>query len=252
MAVRLDQIRSDPLFCQRPLAGHGNVYWIRPIFSASNSNGYVGITVQAFCYRLASHICKNSRCLAIRLALNKHGKENFSVEFLETNVPVAQLGEREVHWISEKNSYFKGYNATKGGDEMPMLDPIVRAKHKETMNSDRVVAIKKQAAASQWQQGGSLRTKWHATFAETAKTTEFKERKSKAAKEIRSRPELEVQRGIAKRKKQLEKRATKRATLVTEAERRIFDSNCRRQDKYNAKSGRSETMRRILAGEIVL
>lgn len=252
MAVRLDQVQSDQAFRQRPLPGHGNVYWIRPIFSDSNSNGYVGITVQDFCHRLASHLCKNSRCIGIYSALKKHGKSNFVVEFLETNVPEELLGEREMHWIAEKNSYLRGYNGTKGGEDMPMLDPNVRAKHKKTMNSEPVKTKKRAAATEQWKPGGSLREQWHASFTKTAKTPEYKERKSSAAKEIRSRPELEVQRGLAKRRTTLRKRAERRALLKTEKERRAFDSNVRRKDKHLAKKGFSVTQQRIATGEIVL
>jgi group I intron endonuclease len=252
MAVRLDQLRLYPAFCRRPPEGYGNVYWIRPIFSATKSKGYTGLTVQDFPHRLASHICKNSRCQAIRSAINKHGLHNFTVELCETNVSVDVLPSREVYWVDKNDTYRNGYNCTKGGEDMPMLDPNVRAKHKETMNSERVVEMKKKSATAQWEPGGSLRTKWHASFAETAKTPEYKAMRSEVAQEIRSRPDLEVQRGIAKRKKQLEKRAIKRATLLIEKEQREFDSNCRRQDKYNAKSGRSLTMRRILSGELVI
>ena len=252
VAVRLDQLRSHPEFCRKPADGYGNVYWIRPIFSASKSNGYTGVTVQDFPHRLASHLCKNSRCLAINAALNKHGLQSFTVEFPEVNVPVSQLHAREVYWVDKNDTYLNGYNCTKGGEEMPMLDPNVRAKHKATMNSEPVKAKRRLTTAAQWQEGGSLRTKWHITFAETAKTPEYKAKRSAAAIEIRSRPELEVQRGIAKRRKQLEKRAAKRATLKTVKEQRAFDADCRKQDKYNAKSGRSLTMRRILSGEIVV
>ena len=252
MAVRLDQVRSDQVFCQRPLPGHGNVYWIRPIFSESNSNGYVGITVLNFCSRLASHVCKNSRCIGIYAALKKHNKSNFVVEFLETNVPKELLGEREMYWIAEKNSYLRGYNGTRGGEDMPILDPNVRAKHKRTMNSEPVKTKMRASATEQWKPGGSLRENWHKTFAETAKTPECKKRKSNAAKEIRSRPELEVQRGLAKRRTTLRKRAEKRALLTTEKERKVFDSDIRKRDKYYAKSGVSKTQSRIASGEVVL
>ena len=250
MAIRLDRFSEEEAFRKKPSPGFGNVYWIRPIFGASDSNGYVGVTCRALYQRLYGHTSKSSACFQMRSAIQKHGTSNFTIEFLETDVPTEELGEREVYWIAQKNTYFGGYNATKGGEDIPELGPEGRAKHKKTMNSDRVVALKRKTASSQWKEGGSLRTKWRTTFAKTAATSEYKEKKSKAAKEIRSRSELEIQRGLAKRRTTLAKRAAKRAALTTDAERRAFDAEIRKRDKHLAKKGLSMTQRRIAEGSV--
>ena len=50
----------------------------------------------------------------IHKAINKYGKENFTIELIE-EVEATKLDEREVYWISFYDSYNKGYNCTKGG-----------------------------------------------------------------------------------------------------------------------------------------
>lgn len=49
-------------------------------------------------------------------AMNKYGKENFYYEILEENVPIDELNQREIDYIAQYDSYFNGYNSTKGGD----------------------------------------------------------------------------------------------------------------------------------------
>ena len=48
-------------------------------------------------------------------AFRKHGIENFSFEIIE-KCDASLLNEREVYWIGFYNSYFDGYNETKGGE----------------------------------------------------------------------------------------------------------------------------------------
>tara|TARA_B100001094_G_scaffold199274_1_gene193368 strand:+ start:1981 stop:2550 length:570 start_codon:yes stop_codon:yes gene_type:complete len=57
---------------------------------------------------------------------------------------------------------------------------------------------------------------------------------------------LEVHQGLAQRKMTLDKRAMKRASMNTEKEKLKYDKKCTQQDRYNAKSGRSKTMCRLV------
>lgn len=52
--------------------------------------------------------------MQIKRAIKKYGKENFSIKELE-KCSIAELDEREIYYISLYNSYYKGYNSTKGG-----------------------------------------------------------------------------------------------------------------------------------------
>lgn len=53
-------------------------------------------------------------------AIRKYGKDSFTVEILEDNIPNEKLNEREQYWIGKYNTYFKsnshGYNMTYGGE----------------------------------------------------------------------------------------------------------------------------------------
>ena len=52
--------------------------------------------------------------MAIHKAIQKYGKENFSVEVIE-EIDSKYLNDREQYWISYYNSYNNGYNLTRGG-----------------------------------------------------------------------------------------------------------------------------------------
>lgn len=86
---------------------------------------------------------------AVKRALAKYGWSNVQRRRLEENVSLLQLGEREAFWIAEKKSLVSqnGYNITKGDDEQPMDDPLVKKWHqkqiKEAMNRPDVRAKKR-------------------------------------------------------------------------------------------------------------
>lgn len=52
--------------------------------------------------------------MVISKAIKKYGVENFSFFLLE-ETDNTKLDEREIFWIEEKDSYYHGYNSTKGG-----------------------------------------------------------------------------------------------------------------------------------------
>ena len=56
--------------------------------------------------------------MAIKKAIRKYGKENFTIELIE-EVETDKLDEREVYWISFYNSYNDGYNCSE--DNLIML-----------------------------------------------------------------------------------------------------------------------------------
>ena len=78
-----------------------------------NGMKYVGQTTKPLNIRLNQHKCCN---LHIDRAIREYGRENFTVDVLET-CPVEQLNEREKFWIIELNcKYPNGYNYTDGGE----------------------------------------------------------------------------------------------------------------------------------------
>lgn len=85
-----------------------------------NGKIYVGQTVKSLKERFQKHCWGTTENdsyhlnMAIKKAIKKYGKENFTIELIE-EVETAKLDEREIYWISYYDSYNKGYNCTKGG-----------------------------------------------------------------------------------------------------------------------------------------
>lgn len=95
----------------------GKIYKI-----TNNINGkiYVGQTTKTLKERFQKHCWgttskdKYHLNMAIKMAIRKYGKENFTIELLE-ETEIDNLDKREIYWISYFDSYNKGYNCTLGG-----------------------------------------------------------------------------------------------------------------------------------------
>lgn len=92
----------------------------------NNKNGkvYIGQSIFKIEKRFKEHLADSKRPQKSQrpfyYALNKYGKENFSLELIE-EVDNNKLNEREKYWIKYYHSYVgfencNGYNATLGGD----------------------------------------------------------------------------------------------------------------------------------------
>lgn len=90
----------------------GKIYKI-----TNNVNGkvYIGQTIRTLKARFNQHIHRTG-CTYLHSALQKYGKENFSIQLIE-EVPKELLDEREIYWISfyDSTNKSKGYNLIKGG-----------------------------------------------------------------------------------------------------------------------------------------
>ena len=95
----------------------GNIYIIK---NKINNKVYIGQTTMTVHERFMTHLkpCtqKIKRNYKLYNAISKYGRENFYVETLENNVPLDELNEREIDYIALYDSYYHGYNSTKGGD----------------------------------------------------------------------------------------------------------------------------------------
>lgn len=95
----------------------GKIY---KITNKVNGKIYVGQTIKSLKERFQKHCWgttnndKYHLNMAIKKAIRKYGKENFTIELIE-EVETNKLDEREVYWISFYDSYNKGYNCTLGG-----------------------------------------------------------------------------------------------------------------------------------------
>ena len=91
---------------------------IYKITNKVNGKIYIGQTIKdvkerfyQHCARITGEAVLN---MAIHRAIFKYGKENFTLEVLET-IDSSLLNEREQYWISHFDSYNNGYNSTEGG-----------------------------------------------------------------------------------------------------------------------------------------
>lgn len=94
--------------------------FIYKITNNINSKIYIGQTKQSLKKRWSRHCDKsgsvNEMNMAIKKAILKYGKENFSIEIIE-ECDISELNEKEIYYIAKYNSnnYKIGYNETKGG-----------------------------------------------------------------------------------------------------------------------------------------
>ena len=95
----------------------GKIY---KITNKINGKIYIGQTIKSLEERFQKHCWETTikdkyhLNMAIKKAIRKYGKENFTIELIE-EVETDKLDEREVYWISFYDSYNKGYNCTLGG-----------------------------------------------------------------------------------------------------------------------------------------
>lgn len=82
-----------------------------------NGKQYVGQTIQVLERRWNFHMSKNSRCLALKAAIEKYGKENFKVKEVYRALSLEELNKKEQEFIADLNTLApNGYNLTTGGD----------------------------------------------------------------------------------------------------------------------------------------
>lgn len=95
----------------------GKIY---KITNKINGKIYIGQTIKSLKERFQKHCWgttekdKYHLNMAIKKAIKKYGKNNFTIELIE-EVETDKLDERESYWISFYDSYHKGYNCTLGG-----------------------------------------------------------------------------------------------------------------------------------------
>lgn len=88
---------------------------IYKITNQLNQKFYIGKSVNIH-KRWLAH-CRDTDSCPIHKAIQKYGKQNFSIEILE-QCSQQKLNEKEIFWIEKYNGYLNSncYNATRGGD----------------------------------------------------------------------------------------------------------------------------------------
>ena len=110
--------------------------YIYKITNDINGKSYIGKTEFSIEKRFKEHCSdalkeKNEK-RPLYSAMRKYGVEHFHIEQIEeTDIPE----EREKYWIEFYQTYFSGYNATKGGDGRPFIDrKLVVSTYQELKN----------------------------------------------------------------------------------------------------------------------
>jgi len=134
--------------------GFGCIY---KITHRKSGKGYVGMTKLRFRQRMLGHRNKanqtprtgNAGCRKLNNAIRKYGWDAFDAKVLYAEVPTAMLPHMEIMAIAQHGTLSPhGYNLTPGGEISPMLNPIVRARAREVMQSTEVVAKREKVFSS--------------------------------------------------------------------------------------------------------
>lgn len=111
--------------------------FIYRIYNVDTNESYVGQTDKTIDYRFKEHIREAKRSLRgekrdfsfFHRALLYYGIDHFKIEMLEETSK--ELGdEREMYWIDYYDSYYNGYNSTKGGQSRPLSELQMEANNK--------------------------------------------------------------------------------------------------------------------------
>lgn len=85
-----------------------------------NDKVYIGQTTMTVHERFMVHMkpstAKLRRNYKLYNAVTKYGRDKFYVETLEAGIPLELLNRKEIEYIAAYNSFYDGYNSTKGGD----------------------------------------------------------------------------------------------------------------------------------------
>ena len=79
---------------------------------------YIGQTMVSLSKRWGDHCSKGSNCTHLSRSIKKHGKENFTIEQIDSAETIEELNKKEEFWINHYNSTDSnfGYNLRGGGD----------------------------------------------------------------------------------------------------------------------------------------
>lgn len=143
----------------------GIIYIIR---NKINNKVYIGQTTTNLKTRFNQH-CKKStlknRNYKLYNAIKKYGRDNFYIGVIEDNIKIEELDQKEIYYIEKFNSYYKGYNSTKGGDGR-----TINKKYDET----KIVELYKQGCSSK--EIGNMYNVSYATISRILKRLKVKTR----------------------------------------------------------------------------
>lgn len=107
---------------------------IYKITNKINGKVYIGQTIRSLERRWVEHCQKESFCRLLHRGIQKHGKENFTVEQIDVACDRDELDKKEVYWIKFYDSMNpnKGYNLLGGGNKNHTVSDETRRKLSES------------------------------------------------------------------------------------------------------------------------
>lgn len=111
--------------------------FIYRIYNTDTNESYIGQTIKDIDYRFKEHIreakrsfrCEKRDFSFFHRALLYYGIEQFKIELIE-EVSENNADLREMYWIKYYDSYYNGYNSTKGGQKRPLSELMLEANKK--------------------------------------------------------------------------------------------------------------------------
>lgn len=102
---------------------------IYKITNRVNGKVYIGQTTRPLHIRWGLHCCQ-SGCSALRNAIQKYGKDNFTVEQIDVACDLDELDKKEIYWIEFYDSMNRdrGYNLQSGGHRNRFVSKETRLK----------------------------------------------------------------------------------------------------------------------------
>ena len=119
--------------------------FIYRIYNIDTNESYIGQTAKTIDYRFKEHIREAKRSFRgekrdfsfFHRALLYYGIEQFKIEILE-EVSKELADTREMYWIEYYDSYYSGYNSTKGGQNRPMSELMRETNNKWKKTDDTI------------------------------------------------------------------------------------------------------------------
>lgn len=118
LTLKQQRFADEYIIGKKSRDSYGIVYLITNLI---NDKKYVGITTRNIYHRFEEH-CKAKS--AIGRAINKYGREAFSIRTLEEALDKEELFYLEKEYIKRYDSYRNGYNRTIGGDGANLVEDL--------------------------------------------------------------------------------------------------------------------------------
>lgn len=115
---------------------------IYKITNKINNKYYIGQTIQCVKQRFREHCRKTKNTSIINNAINKYGKDNFTLQIIDTAKTIAELNKKEIFWIKKLKSNKVGYNIEPGGKNCKLAQSTI-AKISKTRKRKPVIAVNK-------------------------------------------------------------------------------------------------------------